>query len=209
VILGKVPFLFGSVVPCFGRVLSKIVDTKNFTLDKKVYICYSTLYHLKIKEGESVKIKKIVSGGQTGADQAGLDAAIACGVEYGGYIPKGRRTEKGPLSYDYQMIEHTSKEYPPRTKFNIMISHGTVVFTYGTPNGGSALTFKLAIGMDKPIFHANLLSYTDEEIVKSLGKWCNKLEIRVLNVAGSRASKYPEIYDRVFNIISSILNKNV
>jgi hypothetical protein len=43
-------------------------------------------------------IKKIVSGGQTGADQAALDAAIELGVPHGGWIPKGRKTETGPLS---------------------------------------------------------------------------------------------------------------
>ena len=33
-------------------------------------------------------IKKIVSGGQTGADSAALDAAIKLGVAHGGWVPK-------------------------------------------------------------------------------------------------------------------------
>lgn len=47
----------------------------------------------------------IVSGGQTGADQAGLDAAINLGIPYGGWIPKGRLTEDGPLPEKYQLQE--------------------------------------------------------------------------------------------------------
>lgn len=39
-------------------------------------------------------IKKIISGGQTGADRAALDAAIKMGVNHGGWIPKGRKTEE-------------------------------------------------------------------------------------------------------------------
>lgn len=46
-------------------------------------------------------IKKIVSGGQTGADQAALDAAIETGIPHGGWIPKGRKTEPEPLSSKY------------------------------------------------------------------------------------------------------------
>lgn len=40
-------------------------------------------------------IEKIISGGQTGADIAGLRWARKNGVPTGGYIPKGFRTESG------------------------------------------------------------------------------------------------------------------
>ena len=40
-------------------------------------------------------IKKIISGGQSGADLAGLKAAIKLGIETGGFIPKNYRTENG------------------------------------------------------------------------------------------------------------------
>jgi Circularly permutated YpsA SLOG family len=42
-------------------------------------------------------LKKIISGGQTGADQAALDAAIKLGIPHGDWIPKGRPTESGRL----------------------------------------------------------------------------------------------------------------
>ncbi|MFH7326653.1 YpsA SLOG family protein [Desulfurivibrio sp. C05AmB] len=41
-------------------------------------------------------LTRIISGGQTGADQAGLDVAIKLGIPHGGWIPKGRMTEAGP-----------------------------------------------------------------------------------------------------------------
>jgi hypothetical protein len=34
-------------------------------------------------------LRRIISGGQTGADRAGLDFAIHVGLEHGGYVPKG------------------------------------------------------------------------------------------------------------------------
>jgi hypothetical protein len=48
-------------------------------------------------------IIKIISGGQTGADQSALDAAIELDISHGGWIPKGRKTEVGPLSAKYQL----------------------------------------------------------------------------------------------------------
>jgi hypothetical protein len=34
-------------------------------------------------------IRKIISGGQTGVDRAGLDFAIEAGLEHGGYVSHG------------------------------------------------------------------------------------------------------------------------
>jgi hypothetical protein len=42
-------------------------------------------------------ITRIVSGGQTGADQGALDAAIYCDVPHGGWCPKGRKSEAGRI----------------------------------------------------------------------------------------------------------------
>jgi hypothetical protein len=61
---------------------------------------------------DTMAIKKIISGGQTGADQAGLDVAIEHGIPHGGAIPKGRLTEDVVLSDKYQLEEMTTKSYP-------------------------------------------------------------------------------------------------
>lgn len=42
-------------------------------------------------------ISKIVSGGQTGVDQGALDACRLTMSPYGGWGPKGRKSEDGPL----------------------------------------------------------------------------------------------------------------
>ena len=71
-------------------------------------------------------IQKIISGGQTGADQAALDAAIKLGISHGGWIPKGRITEHGPLPDRYKLQEMPTDSYPARTEQNIIDSDGTV-----------------------------------------------------------------------------------
>ena len=76
-------------------------------------------------------VKKIVSGGQTGADQAALDVAIELGIPHGGWIPKGRKTESGPLPEKYKLKEMPTAFYPKRTVQNVVDPDGTFVEFHG------------------------------------------------------------------------------
>jgi hypothetical protein len=146
-------------------------------------------------------IKKIVSGGQTGADIAGIDAAIELGVPYGGWIPKGRLTENGPLPQKYKLQEMTTASYPKRTAQNVIDSDGTVIFTHGAMTGGSALTKKKAEQHGKPVLHLELSATTEVKAVNPLGAFIEGNDIQILNVAGSRGSRDPELYGKVFKIM--------
>ncbi len=61
-------------------------------------------------------IKKIVSGGQTGADRAALDFAIYHGIPHGGWCPKRRLAEDGMIERRYELQEASTKRYPQRTE---------------------------------------------------------------------------------------------
>ena len=99
-------------------------------------------------------VKKIISGGQTGADRAALDVAMELGIEHGGWIPKGRKTENGRLPNKYQLKEMPTASYSKRTEQNIIDSHGTLIISHGKLTGGSALTRRLAKKHKKPcLFH--------------------------------------------------------
>ena len=65
-------------------------------------------------------IIKIVSGGQTGADRGGLEAAIYCGVPHGGWCPKGRKAEDGHIPGKYNLREMDTADYLARTKANVL-----------------------------------------------------------------------------------------
>ena len=139
---------------------------------------------------------KIISGGQTGADQAALDAAIEMGIPHGGWIPKGRLTESGPLPEKYNLQEMSTMDYLKRTKQNVLDSDGTVVFSHGDLKGGSKKTVDLAIQIGRPWLHIDLNKTLPSESAEVLAAWIKSHGISVLNVAGSRASKDPLIYDR-------------
>ena len=139
-------------------------------------------------------IEKIVSGGQTGADRAGLDAAIACGIPHGGWCPKGRKAEDGPIPDEYQLTETTSASYLVRTERNVKESCGTVIFTMGPLTGGSLRTADFAKKHGKPWLHFQLSK--KDATAEKLREFAAEHSIKVLNVAGSRASKEPQIYRR-------------
>jgi hypothetical protein len=152
---------------------------------------------------------KIISGGQTGADRAGLDAAIDSEIEHGGWVPKGMRAEDGSLPPWYDLEEMPTRGYPARTEKNVLESDGTVVFTLGEMTNGCALTIRLCGDHDKPFLHIPLHLDWYQKNNKCAGHilyWMGQHDISVLNVAGSRESKAPGIYDRVYAIIKEVVD---
>ena len=87
-------------------------------------------------------IKKIISGGQTGADRAALDVAIKLNIPHGGWVPKGRPAEDGPIHTKYQLKEMPTDSYSDRTEQNVADSDGTLIISHGELTGGSAFTRK-------------------------------------------------------------------
>lgn len=153
---------------------------------------------------------RIISGGQTGADQAGIAAALRLGYETGGMMPKDFRTERGlePSLAAYGLVESASRAYTPRTWWNIMHSDGTVIFTnHGDTllsemlylDGGSLYTAQLCDGNHKP--------YLVNPDAHYLRGWIMDCHIQTLNIAGNRESKSPGIHDRVIAFLVEALRK--
>ncbi|MCX7044735.1 MAG: putative molybdenum carrier protein [Candidatus Sumerlaeota bacterium] len=140
---------------------------------------------------------RIISGGQTGVDRAALDAARARGMEYGGWVPKGRLAEDGPLPAIYPMQETPSAEYEERTRLNVRDSDGTLILAKEPLSGGTAYTAYLANRTAKPCL---VVDPHSPESLAVARRWVRKNRIRTLNVAGPRASNCPGIYEtaRVF-----------
>jgi len=135
-------------------------------------------------------VTKIISGGQTGADRAALDWAIAHGVEHGGWCPKERRAEDGRIDERYRLKETPSVQSRQRTAWNVRDSDATVIFSLtGELSGGSKLTLEVAGKLGKPCLHV----YPGSDVVTSLREFLARYEVRILNVAGPRASRAPTI----------------
>jgi hypothetical protein len=146
-------------------------------------------------------IEKIISGGQTGADRAALDVAIKLGIPYGGWIPKGRITEEGPLPGKYQMQEMPTESYASRTEQNVIDSDGTLIICRGRPTGGSDYTREMALKHKKQLLHVDLNQTSSFDAASLISSWIKLYQIKTLNIAGPRASKDPNVYVDVFRIL--------
>jgi DNA-binding transcriptional ArsR family regulator len=156
-----------------------------------------------------ITIVKVVSGGQTGADRAALDAAIACGIPHGGWCPKGRRSEDGSIPAQYNLRETESEEYPVRTRMNVEAADLTLIFTRGPLTGGSLLTLEFAKAAGKPCVYVDLLEAPDgfQLLEKTVRNNVPRVGDVILNVAGPRSSNDPEIYGAVYSVMVDWLGR--
>ncbi len=150
-------------------------------------------------------IKKIISGGQTGADRAALDIAIKFDIPHGGYVPKGRKSEDGPLPDTYNLTELDTSSYPKRTEKNIQAADGTVIITRGILTGGSKLTEKLALKHGKSLCVVNLNEISEFQASLRIITWIVEHQVETLNVAGPRASHDVKIYDMTQDVLETVL----
>lgn len=143
-----------------------------------------------------ITVRKIISGAQAGADMGGLLAGLDLRIPVGGWVPKGRRTERGPLNdqqmRDFNLREHSSKDYADRTAANIRESDGTVVVG-DEQSPGSRLTIGVCKGLAKPC----IVNPT----VAGLRFWLAHNGIVILNVAGNRESRNPGVEKRTRDLI--------
>lgn len=149
-------------------------------------------------------LKKIVSGGQTGADRAALDAALEIGFPLGGYCPAGRKAEDGIIDVKYHLLE-TGKDYRVRTKRNVLESDGTVIFYSSSICGGTEQTLLFCIKFKKPYRLIDISMTAKNPAAETLSQFIIDNGIEILNVAGPRLSSCPEIYSFVKAVISRVI----
>jgi hypothetical protein len=178
---------------------------------------------------------KIISGGQTGVDRGALDAALDLGVECGGWCPAGRLAEDGTIPDRYPVIELTDGGYAERTTKNVADSDGTLVISNGEPVGGTRETVERCVEMQKPYLIIDCTRVGVDNVIAQALEFVTDLSFRaaqaarnltnvrlrsepredpshlrgvtILNVAGPRASQWPEGHALTYHIISAILHQ--
>lgn len=156
-------------------------------------------------------LRQLISGGQTGADRGGLDAALAHGLEIGGWAPQGFRAEDGviPERYRVHMRESVSPNYGLRTRLNVQDSDGTLLLSFAsTLTGGSKFTVDHVKHQRKPCKHLVLprgRGVVPVEVTLALWDWLEEQRIGVLNIAGPRESKERGLQAAVERTIGDLL----
>lgn len=140
----------------------------------------------------------VISGGQTGADQAGLRAAKVLGYHTGGMMPLDYRTENGlrpDLAVEFGLEMSRFAGYEHRTRHNIRVSDGTIIFIMGSLDGGSYLTRSCAEAIGKPVMVVMVSHRPDgyRPMPAAVRRWISEKAIGMVNIAGNRESKSPGI----------------
>jgi len=138
-------------------------------------------------------IKKIISGGQTGVDQAALTISMKLNIPHGGWCPKGRLSESGTIPMQYKLTETLSSDYSVRTKLNIQDSDGTLILLQSNIEkifDGTILTAQYAQETKKQYLLINLAETLE---ITEFTQWVIENKIKILNIAGPRESQSPGI----------------
>ena len=123
-------------------------------------------------------------------DRAALDAALAIGLPCGGWCPRGRAAEDGPIERRYPLVETPQENPAQRTAWNVRDSDGTLILLRGRAAGGTALTIECAQQVGKPYLVIDMRQPPD---ISAIISWLVAQRISALNIAGPRESESPGI----------------
>ncbi len=120
----------------------------------------------------------------------------------GGWCPKGRQAEDGPISRRYPLTETETEDYAERTALNVRDSDATLIITKGMPTGGTAYTIAMAENWERPFRILDLAGTVDRV---EAARWLEQHAVGVLNVAGPRESTIPGIYAEASALLATLL----
>lgn len=166
---------------------------------------------------------QVISGGQTGADTAGLEAAKRCGILTGGYMPKGFKREDGDAPHFqelYGVRESGDPSYPFRTEMNVRHSDGTLQIAgiWGSP--GEKLTTNLAVRFGKQLYQLEPKALNNrirpwnrsaQMIVspKDVADWIVAHKCKTLNIAGNSESTWIGMYDWALRFLLEVFQQEL
>ena len=137
-------------------------------------------------------------------DRAGLDAAIALGLDHGGWCPAGRLAEDGSVPSRYDLLETASREYPVRTEQNVLDSDATLILYEQSIRGGTRLTQRICRRVGKASLSVNI----DRDPAGLVRQWLASERPAILNIAGPRESSFPGIAVRSFEFLMQVFSRD-
>lgn len=149
----------------------------------------------------------VISGGQTGADEAALVAAKEFSLETGGWMPLGFKTlmgNKPQFATLYGMKEHSSSNYRDRTWDNVSLADATIRFAGKWGSSGEKCTFNAIKHYEKPYFDVSIACldrHVYDMTPEALAEWIRSNGYKVVNVAGNAERTYPGTFKFTYEFL--------
>jgi hypothetical protein len=163
----------------------------------------------------AVRLRKVVSGGQSGVDQAALRAALDCGLEIGGWCPPRSECDFGEIPAELPLREtpaEHSEEAPHvprslRTQWNVRDSDGTLVLqgTVRPPDSdlGTEWTLECTRRYARPCLVCPL---GDSASALRIIEWIGAEKLQVLNVAGPSEVNLPGAGEAAYLMLKRVFS---
>jgi hypothetical protein len=189
----------------FVASLESLTQSIGIPIDELLVPARRLTYKARLAIGHTIMpICKVISGGQTGADRAALDAAMKAGISTGGYCPCGRKSEDDVIPEQYPLDE-IQGGYRQRTRKNVEVADGTVIFYDRMPTGGTALTIEFCLKLKKPFKLIDRDMVESKHAALAIRQFSIEHNVACLNVAGPRESGCPGMYDYVLDSMRKTL----
>ncbi|MFC1857451.1 YpsA SLOG family protein [Thermodesulfobacteriota bacterium] len=149
-------------------------------------------------------IKKILSGGKTGVDQAAVDIAIKLDISHSRPDMDEHKSKEGSVSHKSHLESIPPPGYANVCKQNVIIAEGTLIVARGELTGGSLYTRDLAIQHHRPWLCIDLSQTAGFTAAMNINKWIQGNSIEILNVAGPQKYKEPQIYQAALKLLEAV-----
>lgn len=157
-------------------------------------------------------IRAVVSGGQTGVDQAALRAAQRSGLDTGGWCPPGRQCDAGTIPARFPMRETPDDRSPDapdvprsmRSEWNVRDADATLILRPAAgdvPDAGTDWTARCAGRYGRPLL---VCDPADPTAAERIIAWLRATPIWTLNVAGPSERSHPGIGEQVHALLTTV-----
>ncbi len=157
---------------------------------------------------------KIISGGQTGVDQAALRAARALGWPCGGWCPPRQNCESGTIPPQFALQE-TPQDCSPdaphvrhslRTEWNVRDAEATLILrpAVGSPDPGTEWTARCAERFGRALL---LCDPSDPPAAEKIAAWLRTRQVHTLNVAGPSEATAPGIGEQAYALLLRVFSQ--